>query len=435
MTGDAHSREGARQALAPVALGPAARPSVLFINRFFHPDQSATSQLLSDLAFELADDFDICVVTSRLQYDTPQTRLPRREVIGGVSVYRIASTGFGRNGFIGRAVDLGSFYVMAWFALLRLARRGQVIVAKTDPPLLSILVRSVARLRGSVVINWLQDVYPEVATALGVRGLNGPLGTWLTAWRDASIKSAKINVVLGERMASHLQSVGVPVGDIRVIPNWSNDLAITPVAPNENRLRREWGLQEKFVVAYSGNLGRAHEYATMLGAAEALRHDESIVFLMIGGGHQLSGLRIAAEVGGLTNIVFRPYQEASRLAESLSVGDVHWLSLRPELEGLIVPSKAYGILAAGRPILAVTDRDGEIARLVQAYDCGVHIAPGDGAALAAAILDLAADPVRASRLGAAARLAATTSFSRAKAIERWRDVLSRAAPGAAALGI
>jgi glycosyltransferase involved in cell wall biosynthesis len=407
-------------------------PQIIFVNRFFHPDHSATSQLVSDLAFTLArGGRRVAVVTSRLRYDDPKARLPRREVVEGVEVLRVTTTGFGRAGLAGRAFDLASFYAAAAGALLGLAGKGSVIVAKTDPPLLSVMAAPIARLTGARVVNWLQDVYPEVASALGLRALSGGLGRALQRLRDASLRNAHLNVVLGERMAGLLEARGAPRDRIHIVPNWSDDQAIAPLDHADNPLREAWGLKDRFVVGYSGNLGRAHEYATLLAAAEILKDDPAIRFLMIGDGHNLAGLKAAATAAGLTNILFQPYQDQAALAASLGVADAHWISLRPEMEGLIVPSKAYGVLAAGRPIIAVTEADGEIARLVRAHRCGVQIPPGDGVAFAEAVRRMASDPAGVRRMGQAARDAAIRVFSRRQALERWTEILDGALAGRA----
>jgi len=209
------------------------------------------------------------------------------------------------------------------------------------------------------------------------------------------------------------------------MPNWSDEAAIRPIARVAVALRDEWGLGDAFVVGYSGNLGRAHEFETLLGAARLLAHRDDIVFLMIGGGHESA--RLAARVAdeGLADrFRFRPYQPRERLSESLGAADVHWLSLRPEMEGLIVPSKFYGIAAAGRPVIAITDLDGEIARIVRREDCGMAIAPGDAPGLAAAIEDLAGDPARVAGMGSAARAVIEREFGRVDAFERWDQLFS-----------
>ncbi len=405
---------GQRRALEP--------PTVIFVNRFFHPDLSATSQLLSDLAFDLAADRLVVVIASRLRYDAPATRLPARETVRGVVVRRIFTTGFGRAGLVGKSIDLASFHLMAGIALLLTARRGDVIVAKTDPPLLSVVAALAARLKGARLVNWLQDVYPEVATALGaLRGLPARI---LRILRDASLRGARANVALGETMAARLEAAGAP--RVRVAPNWTDETAITPLSAEHSPLRRAWGLEGRFVVAYSGNLGRAHEYETMLGAARLLADELAIRFLVIGEGHHTRSLRAAAQAAGLANIDFQPYQPSERLSEALCAGDVHWISLRPELEGLIVPSKIYGVLAAGRPIIAVTAAEGETARLVEANGCGLRVEPGDSQGFASAVRRLAHEPGLAVRMGAASRAAAAGPFSRASALARWREIIEEA---------
>ncbi|MDH7974645.1 glycosyltransferase family 4 protein [Sphingomonas sp. AR_OL41] len=397
------------------------RGRLLFVNRFYYPDHSATAQILTDLAEALAArGWKVGVIASRLRYDDPMALLPARDVHGDVAIRRVWSSRFGRAGLAGRAVDYLSFYLTAFFAILRTARRGDIIIAKTDPPLLSVVASIAARLRGAVLINWLQDLYPEVAAELGVGAMRGPLGSLLRRWRNASLRRARLNIAIGERMAERIAAEGVPAGQIALMPNWSDETAIRPLARDAVALREEWGFGDAFVVGYSGNLGRAHEFETLLGAAALLAQRDDIIFLMIGGGHESARLTArVAEEGLAARFQFRPYQPRARLSESLGAADVHWLSLRPEMEGLIVPSKFYGIAAAGRPVIAVTDLDGEIARIVRREDCGVAVAPGDAAGLAAAIAALASDAARVAAMGRAARVALERDYGRSDSFERW----------------
>jgi glycosyltransferase involved in cell wall biosynthesis len=214
--------------------------------------------------------------------------------------------------------------------------------------------------------------------------------------------------------------------NVHVIHNWSDDEQISPVSNADNPLRREWGLDDKFVVGYSGNLGRAHEFETVLGAGERLRNDPRIVFLFIGGGHRMDELARIVKARGLES-TFRciPYQDRTLLKHSLCVPDIHWISLNPAVEGLIVPSKFYGIAAAGRPIIAITARDGEIARLVQQHRCGLVIEPGQVDALAAALVRLSTDPSSLATMGTRARTMLDAHFTRRRAFDRWRNVLDR----------
>ncbi len=393
-----------------------------FINCFFWPDHSATSQILSDLAFDLAEAGGaVSVITGRGLYDNASASLPERETHRGVTIHRVARAHFGRDRLSGRAIDYLSMYWSFAAALARLAARDDVVVVKTDPPLLSCAITPVARARGLMQINWLQDLYPEVALELGVRALK-PVEPLLVALRDWSLKASARNVAIGELMARRLEARNVR--SVSVIANWCDDESIAPVARETNPLRVEWGLNGKFVVGYSGNLGRAHEYDTVLSAAERLKDDAEIVFLFIGGGHQIQALKREAERRGLAQMfMFCSYQPAHALAKSLSAPDLHWVSLRPEMEGLIVPSKFVAAAAAGRATLAVSDPNGEVGALVPRYDCGLAVKPGDGEALANAIRALKADPDRLAGMGRNARAMLESQFARRRALDAWRGLL------------
>lgn len=400
---------------------------VFFINRYFFPDHSATSQILSQLAFDLAKSgYNVHIVTSRHLYNDPAANLKVEETHRGAVIHRLATTQRGRTHLFDRSIDYFSFYLSAWRLLMALADQTDILIPMTDPPLLSILAWRISRRRGSGVINWLQDIYPEVATELGVPLIKGPLGKLLALARNASLRDAAANVVVGPLMAQKVLKLGISSDRINVIPNWCDDEAIVPVANEENPLRAEWHLQGKFVVGYSGNLGRAHEFETVFAAAEQLRNNPDIVFLLIGGGHGSAELARQVQEAGLEDkFQFLPYQSNENLRYSLSVPDVHWISLRPQLEGLIVPSKVYGIAAAGRPIIAVTAKDGEIARLVKAHECGVIVEPGNADEMAKAIVHLATKDDARIRMGLRARAMLDAEFTRRHAFRRWRKIVNR----------
>lgn len=366
---------------------------VVFVNRYFYPDHSATSQMLSDLAFHLAGrGWDVAVITSRQRYDDARANLPPRETVRGTRIARIWSTRFGRGFLPGRALDYLTFYASAFFAIRR--ERGAVVVALTDPPLLSV----VAALASSRLVNWVQDLFPEVAEALGIR-----VPRWLRTVRDWSFRRARVNVALGPRMAERIG------GNVVVRHNWA-DASIAPLP------KRHTG----FVAGYSGNLGRAHEFETILAA---MRATPEMRYRITGGGAQLEKVRAAAP----PNVTFESYVPRERLAESLGGVDVHLVSLLPGLEGLIVPSKLYGILAAGRPAIFVGDPEGEVARLLLDNDCGLAVARGDAEGLAAAIRALAADPGRAEAMGRRGRLLYEREFSPQIALAAWETILQEAA--------
>ncbi len=409
--------------------------ALIFLNRYFHPDHSATSQMLADLAFGLSrQGRAVTVIASRQRYDDAAVRLTARETVAGVAVVRVWSTRFGRDRLLGRAVDYATFTCAAAWALWRAARRPDVIIAMTDPPMLSVMAAAVGRLRRATLVTWMQDVFPEVAEALGLgRGRLSRRGlALLRRLRDASLRAAGVNVAVGARMAAHLASGGVPRERIAVIGNWADGQLIRPVPHGDNPLRRKWGLEGAFVVGYSGNLGRAHEVETILGAIEAVERQQDggsgptgprILWLFIGGGAQREALMREARQRRLASVRYQPYQPRERLAESLSVADVHLISLRPELEGLIVPSKAYGIAAAGRPAIFIGDPGGEIATLLDTHRCGVTVPIGDSVRLARTVRDLAASHESCRTMGERARAALLAEYDLSVGVGQWAALL------------
>ena len=351
-------------------------------------------------------------------------------MVDGVEIHRVWTSWFGRGNLVGRAFDYATFYLSAAWRLWHLARRGDIVVAKTDPPMLSVLIGPVARQREARCVNWLQDIFPEVAEALGTGGTwVQPLLRRLRWLRNRSLRAADINVVLGERMAERLIRLGIATASIRIIPNWADGALLQPIAPADNPLRAQWGLGNAFVVSYSGNLGRAHEIDTLLGAMAAMQSGKDpavtspIAWLFVGGGALYGRLQRETASRGIAGVTFQPYQPRATLAQSLSAADVHIVSLQPALEGLIVPSKIYGIMAVGRPTIFIGDTDGEVARMLERYTCGRVVAQGDSAGLARALMELAGDPDGTARMGARARQALLMDYDKPLAVDSWADVL------------
>ena len=228
-------------------------------------------------------------------------------------------------------------------------------------------------------------------------------------------------------MRDVLVARGIEAEKVTVIPNWADGDAIRPVARTENPLRREWALDEKFVIGYSGNLGRVHEFDTVLRAMTELREDDRKWFLFIGAGNQRQMVETECKVRGITAVSFLPYQAREDLVWSLSVPDVHLVTLRPEMEGLVVPSKVYGIAAAGRPILDIGALDGEIAQLIEKHNCGMSILPGDVSGLVSAITRLAGSDALRATMGGNARNALENYHEMRHGLQKWRYLLDTAA--------
>jgi glycosyltransferase involved in cell wall biosynthesis len=252
--------------------------------------------------------------------------------------------------------------------------------------------------------------------------MRGTLGRWLQRARNRSLADADRVVAIGEAMADRIAAEGIASERLRVIHNWADGAAIVP--REQSALRAKWGLSDVFVAQYSGNLGRVHEFDTLLDAASLLRDDPSIRFVIVGQGPRHAGVRERAEREQLRNVTFLPLQPRGDLAESLGVGDVHVSVLDPRFDGLVLPSKLYGILAAGRPVVFIGDPRGESATLIASHGCGVSARSGDAPALAAALRTLRDDTGARLAMGRRAREAFERDYDMPIALSRWRDVLA-----------
>ena len=318
---------------------------------------------------------------------------------------------------LGRVVDFAAFYAGAAWRLFRELRAGDTVVALTDPPLIGVLAALVARVRRASLVHWVQDIYPEIAADLtGHRWLLALRPPRNFAWRHA-----RACVVPGADMAATLARVRVAADHIVVSPNWAPAGLTPPPAADVAALREAWGLAGKFVLGYSGNLGRVHDLEPLLALAAALRDRPECVLLFVGAGAQRAALETAARQRGLANVRFQPPQPRARLAVSLAVADVQFVTLLSGAERCVFPSKLYGIAAVGRPVAVIAARESELARQVVAQRLGAAFARDEIAALAAWILTLVDDASQRARLGDSARRFADGGFARALA--QWQNVL------------
>jgi colanic acid biosynthesis glycosyl transferase WcaI len=258
-----------------------------------------------------------------------------------------------------------------------------------------------------------------------VPGMRGPVAAVLRRMRDRSLAEMDAVVTIGDAMAARVRALECVASErLHVIHNWADGRAITPVAPDENALRRAWNPDGAFLVAYSGNLGRVHEFETLLGAAARLAADPGIRFVVVGRGPRLADVQVGVRRMGLANVRFEPHQERSVLAQSLGAADVHIAVLRPAFEGLVLPSKLYGIMAAGRPTIFVGSVTGETGRILAETGAGIPVARGDAEGLAAAIRRLRDDAALCVSMGARARAAFDERYDMGLALARWDAVIA-----------
>ena len=381
---------------------------VLLINQFFPPDIAPTGQMASELADDLvAAGFEVTALASQGSY--LGGRLAPSETGHGVTVHRLTATSLGKRSLVHRALDYGSFQAAVAITLASLPRHD-VVIAMTTPPLVAAAGLVAKVRRGSRLVYWVQDLYPEIAMAFGALGSGSLPARAMAAISRRVMRAADRVVVLGDAMVERAVQAGASLERVAIIPNWADGHVVRPVPDAENPLRVVLRGEGKFLVMYSGNIGRAHDVETLAGAARILGNRGDIEFLFLGDGDRRLELEFATR--GLANVRFGPYQSRERLASSLSAADAHLVSLSPNVVGLLEPSKLYGIMAAGRPALYVGPRHSEAAKTIEKEECGLVLDNGDAAGLAQAILALASDPARTAALGAAGREAFASRYDR-----------------------
>ncbi len=401
---------------------------LLFVNQYYWPDHASTAQHLTDLAEALADQgHEVHVLCSRGGYKPGAERPPAREARNGVQIHRVEATSLGRKTTLHRMLDYLSFYLRAFIAALFLPR-ADVVVTLTTPPIIGLVGTILRRLKGSKHVYWSMDLHPDASLALGRMSLKNPVVKSLARISDAVYRQADRVVVLGEYMADRIAAKDVPRQRLATIPVWSRRDEIYPLDRQGHPLRDSLGLAGKFVVMYSGNLGLAHSFDEIIEAARQFRDRPEVTFLFVGGGPRLKEVQKAKADENLDNIRLMDYFPREQLHASLSVADVHLISMRAEMTGIVVPGKLYGAMASGRPTIFVGPKASESADTIAAAGCGFQVALGDASGLIGAINRLLADPTIGRELGRRGLEAFLSHHEREGCCASWANLIAEMLP-------
>ena len=398
---------------------------IIFLSQYFMPESGATSELLSGIAVGLKRrGYDVGAIAGQPSYFGAST-LPATLEIDGVTVRRVWSTQLNKNSAIGRIFNSASFVASVFLALLRESRQS-LIVAVTNPPLLPWVCHWAHVLTRKRYVLVIHDVYPDIAVALNALKKDGFVARLWSTFNRLSYARAEHIVVLGRDMREKILADASPGADqrISIIDNWADDCLIVPVARPGHPLLVQYGLADRFVVQYSGNIGRFHEIETILAAAKDLDGDGGFHFLFFGEGKQVGEVKAAEAASRTASVSLKPFQNRDQLGTSLTACDVGLVTLKDGLSGLAVPSKLYGVLAAGKPVVVVGPESCEAARLIHENDCGIVVRPGDAGALAAALRALRSDPARCERLGRNSRALFLAQFTYDRIVAEWAELFA-----------
>jgi glycosyltransferase involved in cell wall biosynthesis len=364
---------------------------ILIINQPYWPDIAATAQHMTDWAEHLASrGHAVTVIASRSRYGERRAVLPKVDQHHGVTIHRVGSNLFHNGKVPGRLFDFARFHLLALWRVFHLPR-PDVVVCLTTPPFIGVVGLLLKAFLGCRYIQYEMDVYPDLLHLLQARTSK----PWQRVWRAwvgrgleglhrKLLRSADRVIVLGRCMREHIEHKGIPSEKLALVSPWADPDEIHPLPPPLNAFRQEWKSSGRFVVVYAGNLGLAHDLDTLAGAIEQLNDGDGFQFVFVGGGRRMEELR--RRLQGRGHVLIRDYVDRKDLPQLLAAADLHLASQAAGTAGLIVPSKFYGILAAGVPTLYVGPPDSEIARTIREHPIvGEAVAISDVVGMVAAL--------------------------------------------------
>ena len=370
---------------------------ILFLNQFFYPDLAATSQYLTDLTRAVGADEFASVICSDTTYAQANGDSPPP-----VEIIRLKALPFTRLTGRKRMASYVSFLASAAWAAFR-APKADVVVTLTTPPLTSFIGYLLQKFRGSRHVIWEMDVYPDIAFDLGILKRYTTLTRFVRHFSDQARRQADAVIALGECMKTRLLGHGIQEHRLHIVENWADGHEITP---------QPFPSKDKIVLHYSGNLGVPHDETTLRSVIDALANHPGFHFIVSGGGSRRADLQSHCHSRNITNVTFRPYCTRAELNRSLAEGHIGLVTQLPETLGSMVPSKTYGIMAAGRPVLYIGPRGSTPARIIENYHCGWHFENGDAEGILEFLHFLRRNPTPIHEAGARARRAFDANYDR-----------------------
>ena len=394
---------------------------LIFLHQYFHPEIAGSAIRFTELALGLTEEgFKIDVYTGFPKISGFSTS--HFQKINTLTIHRLPQTRLDKNKSYGRVVNGITFFVFAFWKLLGTEAQTPIFIG-SDPPFLCFLGWSLKRLKGQKYILQISDLYPDIATELGYLKKEGLFHKLWRKINEISFREAEAIVTLGSLMRNRILNY-LPVEEawkVQVIENWESE-TIKPLPKTENPFAKQHELVHKTVVLYSGNMGLTHGLNSLLEAAQRLKHEPGILFLMIGGGKERARLQVFAEKENLTNILFLPYQNQEMLPYSLTAGDISFISMKHGTEGTLVPGKLYTALAAGSAILGMASAETEVARIVSDSRCGIVVDSENVEQIAQAILNLHRDQMCLREFQKNARLAFDAHYTKTRALQEYKSL-------------
>jgi len=390
---------------------------ILLLNEYFPPDTSATAKCAAQVADALTEKHSVTVLAGRPSYDPSERHSPyllRREVRGNLAVERVGSTAFPRFQMRRRVSNYLTYLSLAVPRALTI--RSDVVLAMTDPPIEGIVGAFVAQLSGRPFVYNIRDMYPDMALGGSIVRPGSFTARWEKLHRWALRRATRV-IVLGEDMRDRIVAKGVD-SDRVVISRDGITVPETLPSP-ENPVAREIRGDFHFVLVHAGNLGFYGAWQTLISAVRTLEN-EGVGLVFVGEGAMKS--QVEAMAAGCRAVRFLPFRPASEIPLVLSSGDMHVVTVKRGLEGVVVPSKVYPTLAAGRPVLGVAPEECDVVRIIRRSGCGLAANPDDPNTIVEALRGVLHDSEQIRNMGLRAREIAN-SYDRVKQLKIFTETI------------
>lgn len=398
--------------------------TIWVLSELYFPEQTVPAPILTSLSEGLASRARVCVVCSQPTYAARGVRAATREVCNGVEIHRVVSTTFDKDVLAWRCINFITISMSIFFTALCRIRRGDIVFVVTNPPLLPFLAAAVCKLKGAKSVLLIHDVYPEVLLFAGMLTSSSNVFRLGYAITSSLYRSCDSLIVLGRDMARlAARKIGKPDKKINIIPNWANTDVIVPRERERNCLLKDMHLTDRFIVQYSGNMGRTHGVEDLYEAARKLMMHRDIHFLFIGSGAKKRWLEKKISDNEVVNASILPPRSKEDLPDSLNACDVAVVSFIAGMSGVSVPSRMYNIMASGKPIIAVADADSELALVVSEENAGWVVPPGNPDALAERIVYARSHLHECKEKGMNGRRAVETKYSFARVLMEYERLI------------
>lgn len=394
----------------------------LLISQVFYPDQVSTANLFTSLCSIIAENNTEVEVWSAQPSYTGRVRQPAKLNYNGIKIHYLPSTNFSKNSIPGRFINVLSFTISVSIKLI-FTKAKTPVWTHTTPPFLGIVVSLLCSLKKIKFVYVLLDIFPEGLIRLGKVSRRNPLILYWNRLFIQTLKRSEKIIVIGRDANLWLnEKLNESVSKLNYIPLWQDDRLLYPMNFDVNNFVIENGLTDKFVVQYSGNMGLWNELGTM---GDAVRENiKDVVYMFVGGGLRKAELLNRFSMKTQKNVLLLPFQANSNFNDILNASHVQIVTMKEGLEGIAVPSKIYGILAAGKPVIAMVPENSEIAFIIKEENCGVVLNPHDLPGLINAIKMLKSDQNLLQKFGRNSRIAFEKKYTIRIIAERYQKLLN-----------